>query len=99
MLTASLAPPFVLAGAGRRSTIMPFGHGMFPEDCVLSGAAANSGYFFSPVVVARLRDVAPQENERRRNVGPFRLLNCIRTGSTCEVWEVMNDLKGERLRL
>ncbi len=32
-------------------------------------------------------------------VGPFRLLNLIRSGKTCEVWEVMNDLKGERLAI
>jgi serine/threonine protein kinase len=32
-------------------------------------------------------------------VGPFRLLNLIRAGKTCEVWEVMNDLKGERLAI
>ena len=32
-------------------------------------------------------------------VGPYRLLNLIRTGKTCEVWEVMNDLKGERLAI
>ncbi|MEX2111758.1 MAG: serine/threonine-protein kinase [Pirellulales bacterium] len=32
-------------------------------------------------------------------VGSYRLLNMIRAGSTCEVWEVMNDVKGERLAL
>jgi serine/threonine protein kinase len=32
-------------------------------------------------------------------VGPFRLLNLIRAGKTCEVWEVINDLKGERLAI
>jgi serine/threonine protein kinase len=32
-------------------------------------------------------------------VGPFRLLNLIRSGKTCEVWEVMNDSKGERLAI
>ncbi len=32
-------------------------------------------------------------------VGPFRLLNMIRAGKTCEVWEVMNDLKSERLAI
>jgi serine/threonine protein kinase len=38
--------------------------------------------------------VAPQDN-----VGPFRRLNLIRSGKTCEVWEVLNDLTGERLAL
>ena len=32
-------------------------------------------------------------------VGSFRLLNKIREGKSCEVWEVMNDLKGERLAM
>jgi eukaryotic-like serine/threonine-protein kinase len=32
-------------------------------------------------------------------VGPFRLLNLVRTGKTCEIWEVINDLKGERLAI
>ena len=32
-------------------------------------------------------------------VGPFRLLNLVRTGKSCEIWEVMNDLKGERLAI
>src|SRR5262249_24511766 len=32
-------------------------------------------------------------------VGPFRLLNLIRSGKTCDVWEVMNDVKGERLAI
>ena len=35
--------------------------------------------------------MAPQDN-----VGPFRRLNLIRAGKTCEVWEVLNDLTGER---
>jgi serine/threonine protein kinase len=38
--------------------------------------------------------VSPQEY-----VGPFRLLNLIRSGKSCEVWEVMNDSKGERLAI
>ena len=38
--------------------------------------------------------MAPQNN-----VGPFRLLNKIREGKTCEIWEVLNDLKGERLAI
>lgn len=33
------------------------------------------------------------------NVGPFRLLNKIREGKTCAIWDVMNDLKGERLAI
>ncbi len=32
-------------------------------------------------------------------VGPFRLLNKIREGKTCEVWEVMNDLTRGRLAI
>jgi serine/threonine protein kinase len=32
-------------------------------------------------------------------VGPLRLLNLIRTGKTCEIWEVMNDVKGQRLAI
>lgn len=32
-------------------------------------------------------------------IGPYRLLNLIRAGKTCEVWEVMNDSKGERLAI
>lgn len=32
-------------------------------------------------------------------VGPYRLLNKIREGKTCEVWEVINDSTGERLAL
>ncbi len=32
-------------------------------------------------------------------VGPFRLLNLIRAGKTCEVWEVINDAKGQRLAI
>jgi serine/threonine protein kinase len=39
-------------------------------------------------------EVAPQDY-----VGPFRLLNLIRSGKTCEVWEVMNDSSGQRLAL
>ncbi len=38
--------------------------------------------------------MAPQDY-----VGSFRLLNLIRAGKTCEVWEVMNDSKGERLAI
>jgi serine/threonine protein kinase len=30
------------------------------------------------------------------HVGPFRLLNLIRAGKACEVWEVLNDATGER---
>ena len=32
-------------------------------------------------------------------VGSYRLLNLIRAGKTCEVWEVMNDVKSERLAI
>ncbi|MBI3840243.1 MAG: serine/threonine protein kinase [Planctomycetia bacterium] len=32
-------------------------------------------------------------------VGPFRLLNKIREGKTCEVWEVMNDLTRARVAI
>jgi len=32
-------------------------------------------------------------------VGPYRLLNLVRAGKSCEVWEVMNDLKRERLAI
>lgn len=32
-------------------------------------------------------------------VGPYRLLNMIRAGKSCEVWEVMNDVKGQRLAM
>jgi len=32
-------------------------------------------------------------------VGSLRLLNLIRSGKTCEVWEVINDLTSERLAL
>jgi serine/threonine protein kinase len=32
-------------------------------------------------------------------VGSYRLLSMIRAGNTCEVWEAMNDAKGERLAL
>ena len=32
-------------------------------------------------------------------VGRYRLLNLIRTGKTCQVWEVMNDLSGDRLAM
>ncbi len=32
-------------------------------------------------------------------VGPFRLLNLIRAGKSCEVWEVINDINGQRLAI
>jgi eukaryotic-like serine/threonine-protein kinase len=32
-------------------------------------------------------------------LGPYRLLNLLRTGKTCQVWEAMNDLKGGRFAL
>jgi serine/threonine-protein kinase len=38
--------------------------------------------------------VAPQEY-----VGSYRLVNLIRAGKSCEVWDVANDVKGERLAL
>jgi eukaryotic-like serine/threonine-protein kinase len=38
--------------------------------------------------------VAPQEY-----VGSYRLINLIRAGKTCEVWDVANDIKGERLAI
>jgi eukaryotic-like serine/threonine-protein kinase len=38
--------------------------------------------------------VAPQEY-----VGSYRLINLIRAGKSCEVWDVANDVKGERLAL
>jgi serine/threonine protein kinase len=34
-----------------------------------------------------------------KKVGPFRLLSKIRDGKTCSVWEVMNDLKSQRLAI
>jgi serine/threonine protein kinase len=38
--------------------------------------------------------VAPQEY-----VGSYRLVNLIRAGKSCEVWDVANDVKGERLAI
>lgn len=38
--------------------------------------------------------MAPQEY-----VGSYRLINLIRAGKTCEVWDVANDIKGERLAI
>jgi len=35
----------------------------------------------------------------QENIGPYRLLNLIRSGKTCEVWEVINDSTGERLAI
>jgi serine/threonine protein kinase len=32
-------------------------------------------------------------------LGPYRLLNLLRTGKTCQVWEAMNDLQGNRYAL
>ncbi|MCH7725849.1 MAG: protein kinase [Planctomycetes bacterium] len=32
-------------------------------------------------------------------VGSYRLINLIRAGKTCEVWDVANDIKGERLAI
>jgi serine/threonine protein kinase len=32
-------------------------------------------------------------------VGPYRLLNMIRAGKSCEVWEAMHDARGERVAL
>lgn len=32
-------------------------------------------------------------------VGSYRLINLIRAGKTCEVWDVANDVKGERLAI
>ncbi|MEX0678575.1 MAG: serine/threonine-protein kinase [Pirellulales bacterium] len=38
--------------------------------------------------------MAPQDY-----VGSYRLINLIRAGKTCEVWDVANDIKGERLAI
>jgi serine/threonine protein kinase len=38
--------------------------------------------------------VSPKEN-----VGPYRLINLIRAGKSCEVFDVANDVTGERLAL
>lgn len=38
--------------------------------------------------------MAPQEY-----VGSYRLVNLIRSGKSCQVWDVANDVKGERLAL
>jgi eukaryotic-like serine/threonine-protein kinase len=54
--------------------------------------AARGRHVFS--IPCELVPVAAQDY-----VGPFRLLNLIRAGKTCEVWEVMNDSKGERLAI
>jgi len=32
-------------------------------------------------------------------VGPYRLLNLVRTGKTCQVWEVMHDARSQRLAI
>jgi eukaryotic-like serine/threonine-protein kinase len=44
-----------------------------------------------PVASSEFAHVAPQSR-----VGPYRLLNLVRAGKTCEVWEVLNDLNGQR---
>ena len=32
-------------------------------------------------------------------VGRYRLLNQLRFGKTCQVWEVMNDVNGQRMAI
>ena len=35
----------------------------------------------------------------QRYIGPYRHLNLVRSGKTCDVWEVMDDAKSERLAI
>jgi len=35
----------------------------------------------------------------QQNIGSYRLLNLIRSGKTCQVWEVMHDAKNQRFAL